>query len=68
MDQAGYVNNLNGLLEGSGFEEATLEENVMKAEGGVLNNAGQILNHELYFGQFCAPKAENQPVGKVAEV
>ena len=64
---AAYVNNLNGLLDGSGFENATLEEIVMKATGGILNNAGQILNHELYFGQFSAPKADNQPVGKMAE-
>ena len=52
---AAYVNNLNGLLPGSGFEEATLEEIVCKATGGILNNAGQILNHELYFGQFKRP-------------
>ena len=64
---AGYVNNLNGLLPGSGFEEMTLEEIVCKAQGGILNNAGQILNHELYFGQFCAPKADNAPKGKLAE-
>ena len=64
---AGYVNNLNGLLPGSGFEEGTLEEIVCKATGGILNNAGQILNHEMYFGQFCAPKADNKPVGKLAE-
>ena len=64
---AGYVNNLNGLLPGSGFEEASLEEIVCKATGGILNNAGQILNHNLYFGQFCAPKAGNAPTGKLAE-
>jgi len=64
---AGYVNNLNGLLPGSGFEEASLEEIVCKASGGILNNAGQILNHELYFGQFCAAKAGNVPTGKLAE-
>ena len=64
---AGYVNNLNGLLSGSGFEEIPLEEIVCKATGGILNNAGQILNHNLYFGQFCAPKAENAPTGKLAE-
>ena len=64
---AGYVNNLNGLLPGSGFEEATLEEIVCKATGGMLNNAGQILNHELYFGQFASPKANNKPIGKLAE-
>jgi Fe-Mn family superoxide dismutase len=64
---AGYVNNLNGLLPGSGFEEMTLEEIVCKASGGMLNNAGQILNHNLYFGQFCASKADNRPKGKLAE-
>ena len=63
-----YVNNLNGLLEGSGFEKATLEEIVCKATGGILNNAGQILNHNLYFGQFAVPKADNKPTGKLAEV
>ena len=62
-----YVNNLNGLLEGSPLAELPLEEIVKKAEGGILNNAGQILNHELYFGQFQAPKENNQPTGKIAE-
>ena len=64
---AGYVNNLNGLLEGSPLAGLPLEEIVLKAEGGMLNNAGQILNHNLYFGQFAAPKADNRPVGKLAE-
>ena len=65
---AAYVNNLNGLLDGSGFENATLEEIVCKATGGILNNAGQILNHNLYFGQFAAPRADNKPTGKLAEM
>ena len=64
---AGYVNNLNGLLEGSPLTGLSLEEIILKADGGMLNNAGQILNHNLYFGQFCAPKADNQPVGKLAQ-
>ena len=64
---AGYVNNLNGLLEGSPLAGLPLEEMVCKAEGGMLNNAGQILNHNLYFGQFTAPKADNAPTGKLAE-
>lgn len=62
-----YVNNLNGLLASSGFENATLEEIVYKSEGGIFNNAGQILNHNLYFTQFCAPQEDNQPVGELAE-
>ena len=64
---AGYVNNLNGLLPGSGFEEVSLEEILCKASGGMLNNAGQILNHNLYFEQYRAPKADNAPTGKFAE-
>ena len=64
---AGYVNNLNGLLEGSPLAGLPLEEIVCKSSGGALNNAGQILNHNLYFGQFCAPKDGNAPMGKLAE-
>lgn len=63
---AGYVNNLNGLLKDSPLAGLSLEEIVCKADGGILNNAGQILNHNLYFGQFCAPKANNMPVGELA--
>ena len=64
---AGYVNNLNGLLPGSGLEEFSLRRIVCLANGGIRNNAGQILNHELYFGQFAAPKADNRPTGQLAE-
>ena len=48
----GYVDNLNKLLPGSGFEGLSLEEIVCKADGALFNNAGQILNHNLYFTQF----------------
>ncbi len=49
----GYVDNLNKLLPGSGMEADSLELIVCKASGGMFNNAGQILNHNLYFTQFC---------------
>ena len=64
---AAYVNNLNALLPGSGFEEASLEEIVCKASGGILNNAGQILNHELYFRQFASKPTKAEPTGALAE-
>ena len=63
----GYVNNLNAAMEGTPFAEMELTEIVKKATGGMLNNAGQILNHNLYFLQFNAPKADNKPVGQLAE-
>ena len=61
-----YVNNLNAALPGSGLEGLALEEVVLKAQGGMLNNAGQILNHNLYFSQFRAPRADNAPTGPLA--
>lgn len=63
---ATYVNNLNNLLPGSEFEELSLEEIVAKASGGIFNNAGQILNHNLYFEQLQAPSEDNRPMGKLA--
>ncbi len=62
----GYVNNLNKLIEGTPFEQMSLEEIVIKSAGGIQNNAGQILNHNLYFLQFTAPSSEARPVGDVA--
>ena len=63
-----YVDNLNKLLPGSDYEGMTLEEIVQKAPAGpVFNNAGQILNHELYFTQFKpADEATKEPVGVLA--
>lgn len=49
-----YVDNLNKLIAGTELEGKTLEEIVKASTGGVFNNAGQILNHELYFSQFKA--------------
>lgn len=62
-----YVNNLNALLSGTPLEGLPIEEIVKNAEGGILNNAGQILNHEMYFQQFKSPVENNIPTGKIAE-
>ena len=60
----GYVDNLNKLVAGTPYEGLSLEEIVVAAsrpdpepaEGparkAIFNNAGQILNHNLYFTQF----------------
>lgn len=63
----GYVNNLNAAIEGTSFAEMDLVDIVKKASGGMLNNAGQILNHNLYFQQFNKPVADNKPAGALAE-
>ncbi len=56
-----YVDNLNKLVAGTPFEAKPLEDIVKTSTGAIFNNAGQILNHNLYFTQFCkggAPLAE----------
>ena len=63
----GYVDNLNKLIAGTPFEAMPLEEIVKKSEGGIFNNAGQILNHNLYFTQFePADKVAKEPTGALA--
>lgn len=53
-----YVDNLNKLLPSSGLENLPLSEVIRKADGGLFNNAGQVLNHAMYFEQFSnSPKA-----------
>ena len=63
-----YVNNLNALVSGTPFEGKTVEEIVAVApDGAIFNNAGQVLNHTLYFLQFTPQPEQNQPAGKLAE-
>lgn len=63
-----YVNNLSALVSGTPFEGKTVEEIVMIApDGAIFNNAGQVLNHTLYFLQFTPQPEKNQPDGKLAE-
>lgn len=62
-----YVNNLNALVAGTRFEQMTLEDIVLSGEGGIFNNAGQILNHNLYFEALTAPRQDNRPSGPVAD-
>ncbi|MDL2265057.1 superoxide dismutase [Parabacteroides sp. OttesenSCG-928-G07] len=61
-----YVNNLNNLIPGTKFENAPLEKIVSESDGAIFNNAGQVLNHNLYFTQF-SPKGGGKPQGKLAE-
>ena len=63
-----YVDNLNKLLSGSEFEGLPLEDIVCKASAGpVFNNAGQILNHDMYFTQFqSTSEAVQAPTGAFA--
>lgn len=61
-----YVDNLNKLVVGTKFENADLETIVKESDGAIFNNAGQTLNHNLYFTSF-SPKGGGEPKGKLAD-
>ena len=63
-----YVDNLNKMLPGSGLEGLSLAAVVKKAEGGLFNNAGQVLNHAMYFEQFSnSPRPMDEKLKSLLE-
>ncbi|MBT3093471.1 MAG: superoxide dismutase [Fe] [Candidatus Thiodiazotropha endolucinida] len=61
-----YVTNLNNLIPGTEFENASLEDTIMKSSGGVFNNAAQIWNHTFYWNCLRSPNDDNAPGGALA--
>lgn len=61
-----YVTKLNGALPGSKFENSSLEEIIMQAEGGMFNNAAQVWNHTFYWN-CLAPGKGGAATGAVAD-
>lgn len=61
-----YIDNLNRLIDGSEYEGLDLYDLVREApEGPIANNAGQVLNHQLFFEQFAPTKLAKQPSGEL---
>ncbi len=60
-----YVTNLNGLVKGTEFENASLEDIVKKSSGGVFNNAAQVWNH-TFFWNSMKPSGGGKPAGALA--
>jgi Fe-Mn family superoxide dismutase len=60
------VVNLNKLIEGTDFANATLEEIVKKSDGGIFNNAAQVWNHTFYWHSM-KPKGGGNPSGELAK-
>lgn len=61
-----YVDNLNGLIPGTEFENASLEEIIQKADGGIFNNGAQVWNHTFYWN-CMKPNGGGEPTGKLAD-
>lgn len=62
-----YATKLNSLVPGTEFENSTLEAIILKAEGGIFNNAAQVWNHTFYWESFSARRG-TKPTGKLLEM
>jgi len=63
---AAYVNNLNGLIEGTDHADSSLEDIVRAAgPGGLFNNAAQVWNHTFYWN-CMSPEGGGDPSGDLA--
>jgi len=62
-----YVNKLNDLVPGTEFANASLEDIIMNAEGGVFNNGAQIWNHTFYWHSMT-PNATEPDSAFLAEI
>lgn len=61
-----YVTNLANLTKDTAYAQKDIEEIVKTAPaGGIFNNAGQVLNHALYFLQFTTPGRGGMPDEKL---
>ena len=61
-----YVNNLNGLVEGTDNASKSLEEIIMSSDGGLFNNAAQVWNHTFYWN-CMGPNGGGNPTGSAAD-
>lgn len=61
-----YVNKLNELIEGSEFENSSLEEIIMKSDGLIFNNGAQVWNHTFYWN-CLSPDGGGEPEGKLMD-
>jgi superoxide dismutase, Fe-Mn family len=61
-----YVTNLNNLIKGTEFENASLEDIIKKSSGGLFNNSAQVWNH-TFFWNCLKPNGGGAPSGAVAE-
>ena len=62
-----YVTNLNKLTEGTEYATLSLEEIILKASGGLFNNAAQVWNHSFYW-QCLSPNGGSEPTGTLANL
>ena len=60
-----YVEKLNAAVDGTPDADASLEDIIKKADGGLFNNAAQTWNH-TFFWNGLSPSGGGKPSGAVA--
>jgi len=63
---ATYVDKLNNQIEGTEFADASLEDIIAKANGGIFNNGAQVWNHTFYWN-CLSPEGGGEPDGDFSE-
>ncbi|MDI3285569.1 Fe-Mn family superoxide dismutase [Polyangium sp. 15x6] len=61
-----YVTNLNKLIDGKPEASLSLEEIILRSDGGVFNNAAQVWNHTFYW-HCMKPNGGGEPTGDLAD-
>jgi Fe-Mn family superoxide dismutase len=67
-----YVDNLNNLVKGTDYENASLEKIINETAGkadkaGLFNNAAQVWNHTFYWHSMKG-NGGGKPTGKIADM
>ena len=67
-----YINNINAGIEGTPWENLTVEQLVIQVndvptqlKNNIINNAGGHANHSLFW-TIMSPQGGGQPIGKIA--
>jgi Fe-Mn family superoxide dismutase len=61
-----YVDKLNGLIDGTEYQDLPLEEIIRRASGRIFNNAAQVWNHTFYWNSL-SPHGGGPPSGKIGK-
>lgn len=64
--QQAYIDNLNQLIPETPYENSTLEEIIMNADGAIFNNGSQAWNHTFYF-LALSPDPKSMPSDSLRE-
>ncbi|MDI1444117.1 superoxide dismutase [Polyangium sp. 6x1] len=61
-----YVTNLNKLIDGKPEASLSLEEIILRSDGGIFNNAAQVWNHTFYWHSM-KPNGGGEPTGDLLD-